>query len=77
MTYPSTYHVIPKTLYHDQRDGASEKKLSDFNEMRNDVTYRRRKRNGHHPLEENKEKKTINVTYCCVNKCKPYDLCEL
>lgn len=74
--YPSIYHVIPRTLFHQNDDGTnqSHRKHSDNNQMKNDVPFLRRKRNHQ---EEKKEKKTINVTYCCMNKCKPYDLCEL
>lgn len=78
--YPSTYHVVPKKLYHRQEGGVNPRHhtLSDLNEMSNEISYRRRKRNNGHPtLEEKKDKKTINFTYCCLNKCKPYDLCEL
>jgi len=77
--YPSIYHVIPKTLYQRHEDDVNRRHhpSSDDNEMSNDIPYRRRKRDGHHAMDEKKDKKTINFTYCCLNKCKPYDLCEL
>lgn len=78
--YPSTYHAIPKTLYHRHADDDSQKQhtVSDDNQMNNEVPFRRRKRNGHHTTtDERKDKKVINFEYCCMHKCKPYDLCEL
>lgn len=77
--YPSTYHPIPKTLYQRHEDGENQRHhpVSDDNRMNNEVPYRRRKRNGHHTVDERKDKKIINFEYCCMHKCKPYDLCEL
>lgn len=76
-SYPSTYHVVPKTNYHRHEDGANQRHhtQSDDNEMNNEVPYRRRKRN--HTVDEEKDKKKINFTYCCLNECRAYDLCEL
>lgn len=73
--YPSTYHVIPKTLYQRHDDDTNERHhtISDDNEMNNEVPYRRKKRNH----DDKNDKKVINVTYCCANRCRPYDLCEL
>lgn len=73
--YPSTYHILPKKRKY-RRYGNNSRQTQDTrhdgNTMSNDIPYRRRKRHHDDKIDEG-----INMTYCCMHRCRPYDLCEV